>query len=150
RLIVAVGTAPRTTMYPCSRNWAICSGDSVIMTWLSCGHLALQPRHAIGAAGIDQGPPRFRQFDVDDIGDEHRMRAPVDLLHDRAVEGDEGVVERRRAGGEASPAGARELVAIVRLAAPGEAIGDLGLLGAQHVDAEAAVPLDRLARRTGL
>jgi len=104
----------------------------------------------MGPACVDQRLARLRQLDIDDVGDEDRVGAPVDLLHHRAIERYESVVERRRTGGQAAPRRACELVAIARLHAPGKPVGELRVLSPQHVDAKPSVPLDRRAGRARL
>ena len=88
--------------------------------------------------GIDA---RFAASDADgpDGADEDGVAVPLDRFLDRAVDRGDRIGERRCAGRESLPASAFVASLAAGAESPGEAIGDILMMGAEHVDAEMPV-----------
>ncbi len=105
-------------------------------------------RHAVRPVRVDQRRAPAGHEDILHRPQDDEVRADSIAARDPAIEGDQRVHHARRSGELRGPLGAIEFLEAVRTAAPGEGVGDVRLILAQHVDAEHAVLQQRIRHRT--
>ncbi len=106
------------------------------------GHRSLvQPqRCAVSPVGVDQRGMAFVDDGLDNLAHEDDMGADAKVLHQFAIEGNEVVDDDRCTGPPGGPCRTAELVVARREHSAGEGVGHEGLIVAQQVHAEHAVP----------